>query len=74
MAVQAGYSPPPCKQAAFKEAGWRVTRAKRWTVCWGHIFTAAELSKVHQFQRVNHFPGESFRGEVHWVKITQTQP
>eukprot|EP00983_Pelagomonas_calceolata_P077401 1153841-Pelagomonas_calceolata.AAC.3 len=39
------------------EAGWRVTKGKRWVVCWGSIFTAAEFAGLHEFQRVNHFPG-----------------
>uniref|UniRef100_A0A7S3R6Q4 Tubulin--tyrosine ligase-like protein 9 n=1 Tax=Dunaliella tertiolecta TaxID=3047 RepID=A0A7S3R6Q4_DUNTE len=51
-----GIANPPVK-AAFREAGWRVTKGKRWVVCWGSIFTAAEFAGLHEFQRVNHFPG-----------------
>jgi hypothetical protein len=45
------------ESCSAQEAGWRVTKGKSWTVCWGHIFSAAEFSKLHEFQRVNHFPG-----------------
>lgn len=27
-------------------------------MCWGKIFDADEFVKLHQFQRVNHFPGK----------------
>ncbi len=55
----AGIANSPVK-TAFREAGWRVTRGAKakWTVCWGHIFSAEEFAPLHEFQRVNHFPGK----------------
>ncbi len=39
-------------------AGFRPTKTnKRWHVCWGRVLTAEEFAGVHEFQRVNHFPG-----------------
>jgi hypothetical protein len=56
----AGVANGPVK-AAFREAGWRAVKkgsgSRRFLVCWGHIFSAQELASLHEFQRVNHFPG-----------------
>jgi hypothetical protein len=46
-----------CVCFCAQDAGWRVTKGKRWTVCWGDILNAAEFAVLHEFQRVNHFPG-----------------
>ena len=42
---------------AFREAGLRPTKGRKWNVCWGPL-GASELAKLHEFQRVCHFPGE----------------
>ncbi|KXZ45141.1 TTL8 protein [Gonium pectorale] len=45
-------------RVAFREAGLRPTRkGRRWLVQWGGILDAAALARLHEFQRVNHFPG-----------------
>ena len=46
---------------AFREAGLRPTKGRKWNVCWGPL-GAAELAKLHEFQRVCHFPGEGGGG------------
>jgi tubulin polyglutamylase TTLL4 len=42
---------------AFKEASFKVVKGSKWNVCWGNILEAEEYGKLHEFQRVNHFPG-----------------
>ena len=43
---------------AFREASLRITKGAKWNVCWGRMLDAASFALLHEFQRVNHFPGE----------------
>lgn len=41
-----------------REAGYRVTKGKRWHVQWGGMLEPDAYARLHAFQRVNHFPGK----------------
>ena len=55
--------PCPCPVDVRREAGYRVTKATgskaRWHVQWGGLLDGDEYGRLHEFQRVNHFPGAS---------------
>ncbi|KAK9805688.1 hypothetical protein WJX72_012081 [[Myrmecia] bisecta] len=42
---------------AFKQAGFRRTKAPHWNVLWSRVLHVTEFAYLNRFQKVNHFPG-----------------